>query len=175
MFALRQNSKLLRLNFIGKVRGPGLQEQLSRFCVENLLFGETGGRICRINRSWSLFGQQTSMERVLWQESLAEFTVTQPMVSILVKTAHKKGHFIESYLQTQLLQSPLQIVNGRTSRTLLIEEPKSVDQIEVCLEGQLYLGLLYFLLKFELTVQNVENVVVCRTQPLRKTLHVLLL
>ena len=53
-FLLCQDSQLLSLYFILQVRGPRLEEQFSRFRVENLLFWHQG---LGIHRHWGLFSE----------------------------------------------------------------------------------------------------------------------
>ena len=84
---LSEETELLCLNLILQVRGPCLQEQLSRLRVEYLLLGYQG---LRIHGHRSLLGEQTCMERVLWQECLAELRVAQLSIVILIKTSHEK-------------------------------------------------------------------------------------
>ena len=149
MFSLCQNSQLLRLNFIGEMCGPGLQEQFCRFGVKNLLLWHC---IAGIDCRGCFFGQKRSVEGVLGQECLAKFGVAQSVVSILVKSTHKEGHFILSDLQTQITQTLHQIFNACATSTLLVEQSESIDQVEISFQRKLDLGLFYLLFKFQLAM-----------------------
>ena len=66
---LSEDSKLLSLDLILKMSGPGLQEQLSSLRVEDLLLWH---QRLGIHRQRRFFCKQACMEGVLRKESLAE-------------------------------------------------------------------------------------------------------
>lgn len=70
------------------------------------------------------------------------------MVSILVKSTHKEGHFILGDLKTQLSQTLHKIFNARTASTLLVEQSESINQVEISFQRKLDLGLFNLLFKF---------------------------
>ena len=85
---LRYDSQLLSLDFVLQVGGPGLEEELCRLWVEDLLLWDHG---LRIHRQRGFLGEQTCVERVLRKEGLAELGVPQSLVVVLVKPLHKEA------------------------------------------------------------------------------------
>ena len=100
-FLLSEDSELLRLNLILQVRGPGLEKQLGRLGIEDLLLWH---QRLWIHGHWGLLSKQTCMERVLWQEGLAELGVAQLSIVILVKASHEKRDLVVGDFETKVFE-----------------------------------------------------------------------
>ena len=83
------------------------------------------------------------MERVLGQEGLAELGVAQLAVVVLVEARHEERHLVIADMQAQLFQTLDHVLHASRARARLVEDPESVDEVEVSFETELNLDLLY--------------------------------
>ena len=77
---------------------PCLQKELCCLRVENLLLWN---HLLWVHSQWCLLSQQTCMERVLGEESLAKLGIFQLLIKVLVKSLHKQCQLVYRYVQTK--------------------------------------------------------------------------
>ena len=81
------------------------------------------------------------MERVLREESLAEFCVFEQLIKVLIESLHEQRQLLDRYIQANLSEPCSDVINADSVETVFREKSESINEVEISLETQLNLDL----------------------------------
>jgi len=83
---------------------------------------------------------------------------------VLIESRHEESHLVTSDIEADVFQTMDQVLDASCTSASIIEDAEGIDEIKVCLERELNLNFFAVVLKFELVLEDEENMTVGTAQ-----------